>query len=62
MTTNWQYKILTYKLKLKGFDYTQVEAELNEEGTAGWEIVSTIAPSFGAGQAVESAVVLKRAA
>lgn len=60
MTTQWVYKILTHKLQWKGFDYTEVERELNEHGSQGWEIVSTIAPSFGAGQAIEIALVLKR--
>ncbi len=62
MTTQWQYKIVTYKLRWKGFDYAEVEQELNSHGGDGWEMVSTIAPSFGAGQAIEIAVVLKRSA
>lgn len=62
MMTQWEYKLLTFKLQWKGFDYNEVERELNEYGSQGWEIVSTIAPSFGAGQAIEVAVVLKRPA
>ncbi len=62
MANNWQYKVVTYKLHWKGFDYTEVERELNEHGSQGWEMVSTITPSFGAGQAIEIAVVLKRPA
>ncbi len=58
----WQYKVVTYKLQWKGFDYATVEHELNQLGGEGWEMVSTIAPSFGAGQAIEIAVVLKRSA
>ncbi|WP_375486076.1 DUF4177 domain-containing protein [uncultured Jatrophihabitans sp.] len=60
MADQWQYKVATYKLKFKGFDYTEIERDLNEHGSQGWEMLSTIAPSFGAGQAVEIAVVLKR--
>lgn len=62
MATEWQYKIMTYKLQWKGFDYSEVERELNEQGLQGWEMISTIAPSFGSGQAIEIAVVLKRSA
>ena len=62
MATQWQYQVVTYKLQWKGFDYTEVERQLNELGSQGWEMVSTIAPSFGAGQAIEIAVVLKRSA
>lgn len=62
MTSQWQYKIVTYKLKWKGFNYDEVEHDLNGHGAEGWEIISTIAPSFGAGQAIEIAVVLKRLA
>lgn len=60
MTDQWQYKLVTHKLQWKGFDYAEVERELNDYGSQGWEMVSTIAPSFGAGQAIEIAVVLKR--
>lgn len=62
MATKWQYKVVTYKLQWKGFDYTEVEKQLNELGDQEWEIVSSFAPSFGAGQAIEIAVVLKRSA
>ncbi len=62
MANQWQYKVVTYKLRWKGFDYTEVEAQLNGYGREGWEMVSTIAPSFGAGQSIEIAVVLKRQA
>ena len=60
MAAKWQYKLVTYKLQWKGFDYTEVERQLNDFGNQEWEMVSTIAPSFGAGQAIEIAVVLKR--
>ena len=62
MANQWQYRVVTYKLQWKGFDYTEVEKQLNEYGSTGWEMVSTIAPSFGAGQAIDIAVVLKRTA
>jgi hypothetical protein len=60
MAVRWEYKVLTFKLRLKGFDYGQIEADLNELGRQGWDAVSTLAPSFGAGQAMEVAVILKR--
>ncbi len=60
-TTQWEHKVLTYKLRMKGFDYAQMEQDLNELGRAGWEALSTIAPSYGAGQATEVVVLLKRA-
>ncbi len=62
MPMSWQYRLVTYKLRWKGFDYSEVERQLNDLGSQGWEMVSTIAPSFGAGQAIEIAVVLKRPA
>lgn len=60
MATNWDYKVRTYKLGWSGFKYDEIEKELSELGHDGWEITSTIAPSFGAGQAIEVAVILKR--
>ena len=60
MTTRWQYKVVTFKLSWKGFDYAEVEEQLNTYGFDGWEMVSTMAPSYGAGQAIEIAAVLKR--
>lgn len=62
MTTQWEYKVLTYKLTMKGFNYGHIESDLNEAGKAGWEAFNTLAPSFGAGQAIELAVMLKKAA
>ncbi|MYW63737.1 DUF4177 domain-containing protein [Streptomyces sp. SID8379] len=61
MAAPWEHKVLTYKLGMKGFDYGQVEEQLNELGRDGWQAVGTLAPSFGAGQAIEIAVILKRA-
>ncbi|MFJ4895740.1 DUF4177 domain-containing protein [Streptomyces sp. NPDC088788] len=60
MSQQWEYKVLTFKLKLKGFDYAEVQADLNNLGREGWEAISTLAPSFGAGQAIEVAIILKR--
>jgi len=57
----WDYKVLTYKLTMKGFDYGQIEQDLKDLGRDGWEALSTVAPSYGAGQAIEIAVVLKKA-
>ncbi|MFI5591021.1 DUF4177 domain-containing protein [Amycolatopsis sp. NPDC051758] len=62
MTTQWEYKVQTYKLGWKGFKYDQVEQDLTEHGREGWEAFSTLAPSFGQGQAMEIAVLLKRPA
>ncbi|WP_199546497.1 DUF4177 domain-containing protein [Streptomyces sp. N35] len=62
MTTQWEHKVLKYKLGMKGFDYEQIERDLNELGRDGWEAVSTMAPSWGAGQAIEITVFVKRPA
>ncbi len=60
MSTQWEHKVLTYKLKMKGFDYGQIERDLNELGREGWEALGTMAPSWGAGQTIEVVVLLKR--
>ena len=60
MTSQWHYKVVTFTLGWKGFDYSKVEEQLNIYGSDGWEVVSTMAPSYGAGQAVELAAFLKR--
>ena len=52
---------MTYKVGWKGFKYDEIENHLNELGRDGWEMLSTVAPSFGSGQAMEVAVILKRA-
>ncbi len=46
---------------MKGFDYGQIEKDLNDLGQQEWEAFSTLAPSFGAGQAIEITVLLKKA-
>lgn len=56
----WEHKVLTSKLKWKGFDYSAIETELNELGQQGWEVVKTIVPSMGSGQSLEVALILKR--
>lgn len=38
-----------------------IENDLNDLGREGWQALSTIAPSYGAGQAMETAVILMRA-
>lgn len=62
MSAQWEYRVQTYKLSMRGFDYERMEADLNGFGRDGWEVVSTLAPSFGAGQAIELAILLKRPA
>ena len=57
MAAQWEHKVLTYKLRMKGFDYGQIEKNL---GRKGWEAVSTPAPSFGSGQTLEVAIILKK--
>jgi hypothetical protein len=61
MAAQWEYKVVTFKFHLKGFDYGQIELDLNDFGRQGWEAISTIAPSIGQGQVMEVAVLLKRA-
>ncbi|MFI1459339.1 DUF4177 domain-containing protein [Nocardia carnea] len=52
--------MLRYKLGMKGFDYDRMEQDLNDLGRKGWEAVGTLAPSFGSGQAIEVALILKK--
>ena len=61
-TTAWEHKVLPYKLAMRGFDYAQMERDLNDLGAEGWEAVGTLSPSYGAGQAIEVVVVVKRPA
>jgi hypothetical protein len=60
MIPTWENKVITYKLKWKGFDYGTMEADLNQLGREGWEVVQTVIPSVGAGQSLEVALILKR--
>ncbi|MEU0538988.1 DUF4177 domain-containing protein [Nocardia sp. NPDC005978] len=60
MVAQFEHKVVTSKLKMKGFDYGELETELNRLGLEGWETAGTVAPSFGAGQATEVVVILKR--
>lgn len=61
MNAQWEHKVLKYKLGWKGFDYEQIEQDLNELGRQGWEALDTIAPGVGSGQAIELVIVLKKA-
>lgn len=61
MNARWEHKVLIYKLGWKGFDYDQIEQDLNELGRQGWEALDMIAPSVGSGQAIELVVILKKA-
>jgi hypothetical protein len=56
----WEYKVLTSKLGMKGFDYAGIEEQLNELGRDRWEAFDTVSPSYGSGQAIEIGVLLKR--
>jgi hypothetical protein len=60
MATAWENKVLTYKFGWKGFDWSEIQDELNQYGAEGWEVVDTIAPSLGNGQTLEVAIVIKR--
>jgi hypothetical protein len=60
MAAGWEHRVLTYKLKWKGFDYAQMESDLNELGLEGWETVGTIVPTMGQGQTTDLAVIVKR--
>ena len=56
MNTRWEHKVLKYKLGWKGFDYEQIEQELDELGRQGWEALGTVAPSYSQ----DLVVILKR--
>ena len=60
MTTQWEYKMLDYKLGWKGFTFEQMEADLNDLGREGWEALTTVSPTYGQGQSINIAVLLKR--
>ena len=59
MAGRWEYELLTYKLRWKGFDYDEIQRDLNEYGRQGWEVINTIPPSTHA-QTNMLAVMLKR--
>ncbi len=59
MNEQWEYKVLTYDLGWKGFDYGRMEQDLNELGRQGWEAPDIIAPNIGSG-AIKIAVILKK--
>ncbi|TDF39321.1 DUF4177 domain-containing protein [Alteromonadaceae bacterium M269] len=62
----WEYKIVTLKIATKGFfssskDVQPIEAQMNELGRVGWELVNMDFPnhqSFGSNQV--TAVFKKR--
>ncbi|TCP47347.1 uncharacterized protein DUF4177 [Tamaricihabitans halophyticus] len=60
MSTEFEYRVQTYKLGWKGFDFGQIETDLNELGRQGWDAVSTVAPSVGSGHTGEFGIILKR--
>ena len=41
VATQWEYKVVTYKLGWKGFKYDEIENDLNELGVAGHDVVVT---------------------
>ncbi|MEQ3553874.1 hypothetical protein WIS52_25645 [Pseudonocardia nematodicida] len=61
MAHRFEHRVLKYSYGWKGFDYSQMEADLAELGAEGWEAVGTIVPSVGAGQTIEIGLIVKRA-
>ena len=55
----FEHKIVTYQLGWKGFDYAEMEGQLSELGSQGWEAVSVVQPSLGTA-ATDIVVLLKR--
>ncbi|WP_017593914.1 hypothetical protein [Nocardiopsis potens] len=60
MATGREHKVLTCKPRMKGFDYEQIERDLNELDAQGRETAGAVAPSLGAGRAMETGVIVKR--
>jgi hypothetical protein len=60
MSATFEHKVLKYKYGWKGFDYDQMERDLVDLGSQGWEAVGTLAPSIGNGQTLEICVLVKR--
>lgn len=63
MHTNWEYK--TVKLKLRGilggkFREDEVSQVLNENGSEGWELVSTLSTALYQGRTQNAALIFKR--
>ena len=61
----WEYKIVSSKIKVKGFvktepDTNNFEAILNELGRQNWELVSCNVPSSGGWGGAHVQAVLKR--
>ena len=59
MNEQWEHKVLRYDLGWKGYDYDQIEQDLNELGRQGWEALDTINPNIGSA-ATTIVVILKR--
>jgi hypothetical protein len=57
----FEHKVLKYTHGWKGFDYAQMEADLTDLGSQGWEAVGTISTAIGNGTTHEIAVFVKRA-
>jgi hypothetical protein len=60
MTKVFEHKIVKFELGWKGFDHEEMERQLNDLGSQGWEAVSSLQPSIGAA-ATDILVLLKRA-
>lgn len=65
MVQQWEYQVLKFSPMGKLFrggniDETWLEAELNELGRYGWQVVGTIASSIGHGATNEVAILLQR--
>lgn len=60
MDSMWDYQVMTYRVGWSGFRFEKIEEDLKELGRQGWELTSTLAPSFGSGQAIDVAVIVKR--
>lgn len=50
MNTNWEHKVLTFKMGWKGFPYSQIEADVNQLGQDGWEWCSPCSPAQAMGR------------
>jgi hypothetical protein len=60
MTKVFEHKIVKFELGWKGFDHDEMERQLNDLGSQGWEAVSSVQPSIGAAP-TDIVVLLKRA-
>lgn len=58
--TTFEYRIVTYALGWKGFDYASIEGQLTKLGAEGWEAVNALQPSIGSAP-TDIVILLKRA-